>query len=216
MRTTISVVALLLAGPLAAAVGQEPKTPAPPERTLSPEEEAVHDELRAFRKEMTAAINANDLDKLLSLVTDDVVVTWQNGEVSRTPAGVRAYYDRMMKGDKRIVQSITTDPQPDDLTHLFGDVGISAGSSNDRFVLTDGRDFTIATRWSAAVVKQNGQWKLASFHASTNMFDNPILWIAVRQTGLWVGGGALLAGVVVGAALMLFFKRTRQTTHAKS
>ena len=36
-----------------------------------------------------------------------MVVTWQNGEVSHGTAGVRAYYDKMMKGDRPVVKQVT-------------------------------------------------------------------------------------------------------------
>ena len=138
------------------------------------------------------AVNQNDLDALLPLLDKNVIVTWMNGEVSRGPEGVRAYYDRMMKGDKRIVESVTINPEVDELTHLYGDTGVAFGSSRDHFKLTDGRDFEVLSRSSATLVLADGKWRIANFHASANVFDNPILWIAVKQTALWVGIGAPL------------------------
>jgi ketosteroid isomerase-like protein len=143
-------------------------------------------------------VNSNNLEALLALLDDDVVVTWENAEVSRGPQQVRAYYDRMMKGDQRIVESVTIDPTVDELTHLYGDTGVAFGSSKDHFKLTDGRDFVFDTRWTATAVKKNGKWKVASFHASTNTFDNPVLWIAVKRVGLWAGVIAGVLGLVVG------------------
>jgi ketosteroid isomerase-like protein len=164
-------------------------------------EDPAHEELRALRRDLTDAVNKNDLERLLSFLDSDVVVTWQNGEVSRKPEGVRAYYDRMMKGDKRIVESITIDPSADDLTHLYGDTGVAYGSSKDHFKLTDGKDFEVLTRWSGTVVKKDGQWKIVSFHASANMFDNPVLSIAIRRTALWTGVLAGLMGLGLGFLL---------------
>ena len=64
-------------------------------------EDPAHEELRALRKGLVEAIQKNDVDDLLTYLDPDVVVTWQNGEVSRKPDGVKAYYDRMMKGPGR-------------------------------------------------------------------------------------------------------------------
>src|SRR5690242_15453125 len=114
-----------------------------------PKEDPVHDELRAVLKEVTEAINGNDLDRLLTYLDKDCVVTWQNAEVSHGPAEVRAYCERMTKGEGRIVDQITIAPVADELTHLYGDVGVALGKSSDHFRLTDGRDFEVPTRWTA-------------------------------------------------------------------
>lgn len=189
--------ALLAPGPLAA---QEP-------RAAPAKEDPAHDELRALRKGLTDAVNHHDLDALLTFLDKDVVVTWQNAEVSVKPEGVRAYYDRMMKGPNRIVENFSIDPTVDELTHLYGDTGVAYGSSKDHFTLTDGKDFDMLTRWSATLVKKDGKWLVASFHASTNMFDNPLLYIAMRQTAYWVGGIAVLVGLALGFILARLLRK---------
>jgi ketosteroid isomerase-like protein len=161
-------------------------------------EDPAHADLRALRAELVKAINGNHLDDMLALLDDDVVVTFMNAEVGRKPAGVRAYYDKMMNGPNKIVESITIDPTVDELTHLYGDTGVAFGSSKDHFKLTDGRDFVAETRWTGTLVKKDGKWKVASFHASANAFDNPILWIALKRVGMWVGIGAAVLGLVIG------------------
>jgi uncharacterized protein (TIGR02246 family) len=170
-------------------------------------EDPAHEQLRTLRRQLVDAVNKNDLDALLALVDKNVVVTWMNGEVSRGPDGIRAYYDKMMKGDKRIVQSIQINPEVDELTHLYGDTGVAFGSSRDHFKLTDGRDFEILTRWSATLTRADGKWRLANFHASANVFDNPILSIAIKQTALWTGIGAVVVGLVVGVILGRFLRK---------
>jgi len=176
-------------------------------------EDPAHEELRALKKELTEAVNAKNLEALLAHLDDDVVVTWQNSEVSRSPEQVRAYYNRMMNGDHRVVDSIRIDPTVDELTHLYGNTGVAFGSSRDHFKLTDGRDFELETRWSGTVVKKNGKWKVASFHASTNTFDNPVLWIAVKRVGIWTGLSAGLLGLVLGFGVSrLLRKRTAKAS----
>jgi ketosteroid isomerase-like protein len=164
-------------------------------------EDPAHAELRALRAELVKAVNSNHLDEMLALLDDDVIVTFMNAEVARKPAGVKAYYDKMMNGPNKIVESITIDPTVDELTHLYGDTGVAVGSSKDHFKLTDGRDFVAETRWTGTLVKKDGKWKVASFHASANAFDNPILWIALKKVGLWVGIGAAVLGLAIGFLL---------------
>jgi ketosteroid isomerase-like protein len=147
---------------------------------------------------MVAAINKGDLDALLTHLDKDIVVTWMDGEVSRKPEGVREYIERMTKGPNRKVNSYSTEVEVDDLTHLYGETGVAFGHSKDHFVLTDGRDLLVNTRWTATLVRKDNKWVLASFHASTDMFDNPVLHIAVKQTAWWAGGIAGAVGLVVG------------------
>lgn len=172
-------------------------------------EDPAHKELRALKSELVEAVNKNNIDGVLARLDKDVVVTWMNGEVSKGPKEVKEYLERMTKGDKAIVKSYQTDPTVDDLTHLYGDTGVAYGHSKDTFVLNDGRSFTIEPRWSATVVKKDGKWLIASFHGSADVFKNPILDIAIRQTATYVGIGAGVAGLIVGALLVLFLKRSK-------
>ena len=173
----------------------------------SAKEDPAHNELRALRKNMVDAIAKGDVNKLATYLDPDVVVTWENGEVSRKPAGVKAYWDRMMKGPGHVVDRYTADPTVDELTHLYGNTGVAFGSSNDHFQLADGKELNLHTRWTATVVKKAGQWKVAAFHASVNMFDNALLRMAVVRTAWWVGGIAAVVGLVVGAAVVLIFRK---------
>ena len=177
------------------------------------QEDPTHEELRNVLKEMKAAHNADDLDKLVSFLDDNVVVTWQNAKVTKGPKEVKDYYIEMTKGPNRVVQKSTIKPEADDKSFLHNDgkTAIAWGSSKDHYLLTDGTEFNQDTRWSATVVKKDGKWKVASVHISVDMFDNPILNMAIKKTAIWVGaiagGGGLLVGLVVGA--LIFRSRSK-------
>jgi ketosteroid isomerase-like protein len=165
-------------------------------------EDPAHAELRALRDDMVDAVAKRDVPRLLSHLHPNVVVTWQNAEVSRGHAGVRAYLDRMLNGDARIVDRFTTQPTVDELTILYGgDTGIAFGSSTDHFELHNGPAFDLQSRWTATLVKDEGTWKVAAFHASTNLFDNPVTQTARRYL-IWTGVGALVLGLFIGAIVM--------------
>jgi hypothetical protein len=189
---------MILFGPIPAALSQHKEDPA-------------HEELRALMREVLADYNAGDLDKLIATLDDNVVVTWQNGKVNVGPKAVKEYILEMTKGPKRIVEKSTIEPEADELSHLYNDgkTAIAWGKSRDHYVLTDGTEFDQDTRWSATAIKKGAQWKAASIHISTNMFDNPILHLAIRRTATWVGGlaggGSLLLGLIGG--YFIFRKR---------
>ena len=172
-------------------------------------EDPAHAELRALRDDMVDAVAKRDTPRLLSHLHPNVVVTWQNAEVSRGHDGVRAYLDRMLQGDSRVVDRFTTQPTVDELTILYGgDAGVAFGSSSDHFELHNGPAFDLSSRWTATLVKDGGAWKVAAFHASTNLFDNPVTQTARRYL-IWTGIGALVAGLLLGAILMRLMRGRR-------
>ena len=177
---------------------------------VSPEDSA-HDELRALLKEIIAAYNAGDLDKLVSYFDDDVVVTWQSSRVNKNPQEVKAYFEEMTRGPNRVVESTTISPEPDAPSLLYNDgkTAVAYGHSKDHYELTNGMKFDQDTRWSATLVKKDGRWKVVNVHISANEFDNPILDIAVRRTTWWAGGIGAAAGFLVGAVAFWLIGRRR-------
>src|SRR5688572_22510368 len=64
-----------------------------------------------LREGLIESFSKGDIDQLVTYLAPDIVVTWQNGEVSHGPDGVRAYYNKMMAGEDRIVREIKTEPE---------------------------------------------------------------------------------------------------------
>src|SRR5262249_42173303 len=158
----------------------------------------VHGELRAFRDSIIDAVNQNDRDRLLSFLHKNVVVTWMDGEVSRGREGVKAYYDRMMTGDQRVVDTVQINPAVDELSIVYGGItAIAFGSSDDEFKLRRGLQFKVHSRWTATLEKEQGKWLIAAFHASTSLFDNPLL-NAAKTTIYLAAGFSGLVGLVLG------------------
>lgn len=147
---------------------------------------------------MLAAIKKGDIDKELTYLHPNVVVTWQNAEVSRGREGVRKYLQGKMGA---VVESYSADLNADELSILYGgDTAVSWGSANEHMKLKDGTDLAFTSRWSATLVKENGQWLVANLHASTNLFDNPMLSFAKRMMYI-AAGVALLLGLVAGVVI---------------
>lgn len=210
MRGLIAVMVICACLVVSPAFGQDAKVAAPGETAAAPADmEKVHDELRALRDGLIEATNSSNMDALASYLHKNVVVTWQDGTVSVGPDAVREYLTRMRSGPNPIVKNFHTNPTVDALTTLYGDdTGVAYGSSKDHFELNDGRDFDLLTRWSVTLVKEGGRWLVASFHASTDMFDNPILDVAKRAVTT-IGLAAFAAGIVIGLIASALFRRRR-------
>jgi ketosteroid isomerase-like protein len=175
-------------------------------QTALPENPA-HGELRQMRDGLLDAMNKGDFEGTLKFLETNVVITWQNAEVSRGHDGVRAYYNRVMTGPNKIVESFGCSIHPDELTILYGNnLGICYGSSDEHYKLANGRELNVKGRWTATLVKENGHWLVASLHCSTNLFDNVLLNLA-RKAAWMAGAVSLGIGILLG---LLFGMRWRR------
>jgi uncharacterized protein (TIGR02246 family) len=202
MRSLRFAVATVLALPLLAAAAAAQGAPAAPA-------DAIHDEIRRVRDDVIAAIARGDVDGVLAHLHPNVVFTPMDAEVCHGPQEVRAYFVKMMQGPGAIVKSVQLDFQVDRLTDLYGDVGLAFGSSNDHYTLADGMSFPVQTRWTCALARHEGRWKIAAFQAAPSAFDNPILAKAKRTSMLAGGGVGLGGGLLVGALLAVVARRRR-------
>jgi len=137
-----------------------------------------------------------DINGMVSYLAPDAVVTWQNGEISHGPEEVRAYYNRMMKGDKPIVKEVMASPEVLG-RHFYGDWAVSWGNLHDHFILNDGRDLVLNSVFTITTAKRGDRWLVTGYHASVNAFDNPVLGLAIGKVSLWAGLGGALAGIVL-------------------
>jgi ketosteroid isomerase-like protein len=201
MRKLLCVV---LAGSLAGLT----LTPATARQAKDALEDPAHADLRKLRDDMIDAINKDDRARLMSLLHKNIVVTFMDGDTVRGHDGVQKYLDAKLKGTPPIVQTYSVHPKVDELSIIYGgDTAISFGSSDDHFKLSRGLEFDVHNRWTATLVKEDGKWLLAAFHASVGLFNNPLLDATKRFAYSIAGGGALI-GVLVGWLI----GRRRRTT----
>ncbi|MGK2857858.1 MAG: DUF4440 domain-containing protein [Thermoanaerobaculia bacterium] len=184
------------------ATATETASPGTASAAAAPDDEAVHNALRALKATMSKALNERDLDTLVANVDPNVVFTTMNGDVCRGPEEIRAYFDKMMNAPGHVVKNVTVSFEADALTTLHGgDTGIAYGSSKDRYELMDGQTLDIRGRWSCTMVRSGDRWLIASFHYSANVFDNPILTKVksyISRVGIAAAVGGLLLGLLIG------------------
>jgi uncharacterized protein (TIGR02246 family) len=174
----------------AAAVGQEAR-------------HADHEALRAMLRTATAALNNRNFAALAPMFTADCSITTVDGKAIRGPAAFRSYLDQLYASR---VKSIAFHPVADDLTTFYGeDAGVCAGASSDTYTFRDGDSRTMSSRWTAAVHKEGGVWKVAALHMSANVLDNPVVQ-ATRQRAITYAVAALIAGLIVGFILRMLIK----------
>lgn len=168
----------------------------------------VEQEIAKLREGLVDSFNHGDIDRLLTYLDTNAVVTWQNGEVCEGTAAVKAYYDRMMKGDHPVVVKVTSDPKVLG-RHIQGDWCVSWGDLNDHFQLTDGRDLPLNSHFTATIAKRGDRWLVSAFHVSVNAFDNPITQLAVKKTALIVGVAGLVGGFLLAMIVSRLFRSSK-------
>lgn len=179
-------------------------------------EDPAHEELRELRRGLTRAVEQADIEGMLEYLHPDVVVTFMDATQCRGRDEVRAYFERMLEGEDRVVESYRIDAEVKELTTLYGgDAGISYGTATTYFNLTDGREFTVTGPWSATTVRQDGRWLIGAFHSSASLFDNPILTM-LRQWIVWAAVIAGGLGLLLGVGLMAVVRRRRPARGAAS
>ena len=158
----------------------------------------IHNALRGLKATMEKALNERDLDTIVANVDPNVVFTTMNNDVRRGPEQIRAYFHEMLTAPGHIVKDVKVSFDVDQLTTLYGgDTGVAYGTSNDTYELTNGDKFNIKGRWSCTMVKNGDKWVIASFHYSTNVFDNPIL-DRYRSMLVPLGAGGVVVGLILG------------------
>ena len=160
--------------------------------------------LRELREALVNAITSGNSDGVIKHAHPNITVTWQNNEVCRGHAGLRDFFG---KSTKSKFQAYRKPPTPDELTILFSaNTGVAFGETIAEYVIF-GKRMEMKSRWTATAVKEEGSWKLAAYHVSMNVLDNPLLGAA--KAGLYVAGGAALA---VGLRAGILIGRRRKTT----
>ncbi len=207
MKTLLSIALLSLSlAPAAFAQASTPAAPAvsgAPAATPAPSPEALHEEIRAIRDEILAAIAKGDFDAIVPHLHPNVVFTPMNNKVCRGPNEVRDYFNRMLKGPDAILKSVRLDMKVDRLTDLYGDTGLAFGDSDAVYTMKNGTELPVATRWTCALVRQDGRFKIAAFQASPDAFDNTILLQKSRAAAFKGGGIGAVVGLLVGLILAI-------------
>ena len=205
-RRRIGVPVLLVVLSLTAACGFAQTTAPGPGA-----ESGVPPEIKELRDNLIDAFNKREVDRMLSYLHPDIIVTWQNAEVSHGREGVRKYYEKMMVGPDSVVVELRTNPVVEG-RKMYGDTSVSYGAMNDWFKLRDGTEVNLNSRFSAHLAKQpDGKWLVTGFHASSNSFDGEVHRLYARKAGTAAGAAGAVGGLVLGTVVGVALGRRRRT-----
>lgn len=170
--------------------------------------------IKLFR-EMEASINAQDVERMVAQMHPQATVTWLNGEVSRGHDEIRAYYQRMVKGDQRILDRYLTTARVGAPARFFsnGEVAVADGTMVDQFFPRARGPFSLSSNWTSTSAKIDGRWQVVAMHLSANVFTNSLMAEAQSAIRL-AAGGAALGGLLLGALLTWLWLRRRRSTRS--
>lgn len=157
-------------------------------------------------RELERASNERDAAGLMRRAAAGVVMVSKNGEIVVGREAVADYVQRMIGASaalKAMRSRVRLEGEPLSLGERFM---VTYGTSDDRYEFASGLELQIVTLWSAALVREAGEWQIAAIHYSFNLFDNPVL-AAARRAAHWSAAGGLAAGFGVGIAFCWFRRR---------
>ena len=169
------------------------------------------EQINSLRTSLVQAFEARDIEGMLKNTHPDIMVTWQNGEVSHGQVEVRKFIDRMLTGPTSIVEKVTGNPVVEGRKH-FGDQIISYGHMNDEFVLRgESSPLRFDSRFSALLIKDKERYVLAGLHLSANAFENPVVAAMFSRLSK-LGFLVFIAGCALGVVITVVLQKKRATT----
>ena len=164
--------------------------------------EADHAALRQLRDKAATAINNLDSKTLATCFAKEFAFTTVNQSVLTNQAQVQDFFDQMFHSKDALISGMKSEPTADILTRFIDqNTGVCYGSTKDTYTLKSGEVVTMTNRWSATVVKENGEWKIAMAHVGTDFLKNPVLdrtAAFAKKLAFGAGIGGLALGLILG------------------
>lgn len=163
--------------------------------------EADHAELRAALLKVTEAINESRFEEMKPLLYKKFSMTLINQELVTTIEELDDFLKRWFTGPDRLIKSHKMVPEANELTQIIdGRFAVARGTNKETYEMMRGVSFTFNSRWTATLVKDEGQWKLVAIHNGIDFTDNPVLRAAASSAPYFAGGGLVIG--ILGTMLI--------------
>ncbi|MDH5656671.1 MAG: hypothetical protein OEZ34_12230, partial [Spirochaetia bacterium] len=150
------------------------------------------------------AVNESKPELIQPHLAGQFSITMVNQENIKSYDELKQYFHNFFQSENAILSKLTVEPEADVLTVFTGpNTGYNYGHSTDTYELKIGKSITMKSRWTATVIKENGQWKISTLHVGVNMVENPILEIAEKEKYIWGISGFIMAAVMALVFIML-------------
>ncbi len=153
---------------------------------------ADHQALRQLRANVMTVVSNQDIKTLATYFAKDFVFVSADQTVITNREGLTVYYAHMFSDAKAPIAKVQTKVDADILTRFTdANTGYCYGSSLTTYNLKSGRMMRMKERWTATVVREAGEWKIAAAHVGVDFLDNPYLRVRTmsiwKKMGIWLG-----------------------------
>jgi ketosteroid isomerase-like protein len=169
--------------------------------------EADHEALRQLKAGYERAIREDRIDTLRAHLHADFHGVMVTGRPVDSFDDLQAYW-RDIKALIGEGGSYVTTLNPE-LSDVIGDVALARGTTDDVVVTSDGQEFRFKSLWTAALQKQDGQWKIRRVQGSMDPVDNPFVREFIRRAVVRTTVAGVVAGIALGFLMAYFWTRRR-------
>ncbi len=167
-----------------------------------PEEEAEWVKIRALKPVYEDAVSSNQLEKLRPYIASNFRGVLVTGAEARS-------FDDLLKRNQEIRALIGTGGSYQvkvayEPGTMSGNLAEAHGTAQETVVTGSGKHFEYVSRWLANLIKEEGNWKLYRIQSTIDPVDNVFVQDTVKYTRLFVGGGGLVIGALLGFVLARF------------
>jgi len=175
--------------------------------------QADHEMLRTLKAKVTTALNSRDFDALASCFAKEFVLTGVDQTVVRSMDELNEYYSRTFEQPDSLLTSIEVQPAASELTQFIDEnTGVCYGASTDTYTLRTGGTAVMNSKWTATLVKEDNEWRIAAVHAGTDILDNPILNQSISMGRILAGSGFGVGVLLTLLSVFLIRRLRRQNT----
>lgn len=168
------------------------------------DEAQVRDELRQLLAVYEKAINSGDVSPLETLFAPETTGVVVDSQPFKNFAELKVIYDDFHATFPGSIYRIKMNSEP---SLLFGDIAIAHGTCEES-VKMGSSEFPYTSQWTAALKRDNGQWKLLRSQFTMDPFRSSIVQYFVFRAKLIFGLSGLALGALLGfLAAWLFGKR---------
>jgi ketosteroid isomerase-like protein len=168
-------------------------------------------DIMALREKVATAISRQDTRMLMECLARDFAFTAVNQVLVTNETQLEELFERMFRSDKSVLISLKADLKLDiPPRFLDANTGMCHGSSRDICFMRSGKEVEMDTRWSATLVKESGNWRVAMLHVGVDFLDNPVL-DGLEKYASYFGIGAGIGGVLLGLSLGALVSRNKQS-----
>ena len=159
------------------------------------------------REMVLQAINTRDFSKIEPFLHPNFTITTVDNRVFHQVKDFENYWNQQFSSS---IANIRMTLQADNPRRFLSpEIAVAYGDAIAAFSFKDGNAADMAMRWTAVTQKFQGKWTIQSLHFSSNLLNNPVL-NGTRQASMFVTAAAGAGGILLGAAAMLLWHRSRK------